>query len=53
MQRELEWLHADKGGLVRWLRLRPPFMPIVTFIYCLFGNRLHSQNVVRAPAYGR
>lgn len=40
MQRELEWLHADKGGLVRWLRLRPPLMPIVSFIYCLFGKRL-------------
>jgi glycosyltransferase involved in cell wall biosynthesis len=40
MRRELEWLHADKGGLVRWLRLRPPLMPIVTFIYCLFGKGL-------------
>jgi glycosyltransferase involved in cell wall biosynthesis len=40
MQRELEWLHAGKGGLVRWLRLRPPLMPIVTFIYCLFGKGL-------------
>src|SRR5262249_32650207 len=36
MQRELEWLHAGRGGLVRWLRLSPPLMPIVTFMYCLF-----------------
>ena len=40
MQRELEWLRVGKGGLVRWLRLRPPLMPIVTFIYCLFGKGL-------------
>ena len=38
MQRELE--HAGRGGLVRWLRLRPPLMPIVAFIYCLFGKGL-------------
>jgi glycosyltransferase involved in cell wall biosynthesis len=40
MRRELEWLHADRGGLVRWLRLTPPLMPIVVFIYCLFGKGL-------------
>jgi glycosyltransferase involved in cell wall biosynthesis len=40
MQRELERLPVDGAGLVRWLRLRPPLMPIVTFIYCLFGKGL-------------
>ncbi len=40
MQRELEWLHVDGGRLVRWLRLSPPLMPIVTFMYCLFGKGL-------------
>jgi glycosyltransferase involved in cell wall biosynthesis len=40
MQRELEWLRVDRAGLVRWLRLRPPLMPIVVFIYCLFGKGL-------------
>jgi glycosyltransferase involved in cell wall biosynthesis len=40
MQRELDYLHIDKGGLVRWLRLRPPLMPIAVFLYCLFGKGL-------------
>jgi glycosyltransferase involved in cell wall biosynthesis len=40
MQRELEWLNVGKRGLVHWLRLRPPLMPIVTLIYCLFGKGL-------------
>jgi glycosyltransferase involved in cell wall biosynthesis len=40
MQRELEWLRVGGAGLVRWLRLRPPLMPIVAFIYCLFGKGL-------------
>jgi glycosyltransferase involved in cell wall biosynthesis len=40
MQRELEWLHVGRAGLVRWLRLRPPLMPIAAFIYCLFGKGL-------------
>jgi len=40
MQRELEWLRVGDAGLVRWLRLRPPLMPIVAFIYCLFGKGL-------------
>jgi glycosyltransferase involved in cell wall biosynthesis len=40
MQRELEWLRVGRTGLVRWLRLRPPLMPIVAFIYCLFGKGL-------------
>ena len=40
MQRELEALHVGRGGLVRWLRLRPPLMPIVVLIYCLFVKGL-------------
>ena len=40
MQRELDYLHAAKGGFVRWLRLRPPLMPIAVFLYCLFGKGL-------------
>jgi glycosyltransferase involved in cell wall biosynthesis len=40
MQRELDRLHGTEGGLVRWLRLRPPLMPIVIFLYCLFGKGL-------------
>jgi glycosyltransferase involved in cell wall biosynthesis len=40
MQRELDYLHMNKGGFVRWLRLRPPLMPIAVFLYCLFGKGL-------------
>ena len=40
MQRELEALHVGRAGLVRWLRLRPPLMPIVVLIYCLFVKGL-------------
>jgi hypothetical protein len=40
MQRERDYLYEDKGGLVRWLRLRPPLMPIAVFLYCLFGKGL-------------
>jgi glycosyltransferase involved in cell wall biosynthesis len=40
MQRELDYLHMDKGGLFRWLRLRPPLMPIAIFFYCPFGKGL-------------
>lgn len=40
MQRELESMSRGKGGLVRWLRLRPPLMPIAVFLYCLFGKGL-------------
>jgi glycosyltransferase involved in cell wall biosynthesis len=40
MQRELDYLHMDKGGLVPWLRLKPPLMPIAVFFYCLFGKGL-------------
>jgi hypothetical protein len=40
MQREFHALHVHRGGLARWLRLRPPLMPIAVFIYCLFGKGL-------------
>jgi glycosyltransferase involved in cell wall biosynthesis len=40
MQRELDFLSTDKTGLARWLRLRPPLMPIAVFLYCLFGKGL-------------
>src|SRR5262249_23529791 len=40
MQRELEWFRGSRAGLVRWLRLRPPLMPIVALVYCLFGKGL-------------
>ena len=38
MQRELDYLRSNKGGLVRWLRRSPPLMPIAVFLYCLFGK---------------
>ena len=41
MQRESDWIReARGGGLVAWMRLRPPLMPIVTFIHALFGKGL-------------
>jgi glycosyltransferase involved in cell wall biosynthesis len=40
MQREHDCLVVDKAGLARWLRLRPPLMPIAVFLYCLFGKGL-------------
>jgi glycosyltransferase involved in cell wall biosynthesis len=40
MQRELEALRVGRAGLVRWLRLRPPLMPIIVLIYCLFVKGL-------------
>jgi glycosyltransferase involved in cell wall biosynthesis len=40
MERELDWLRVRKGGLVRWLRLTPPLMPIAVFLYCLVGKGL-------------
>ena len=57
MQRELEALHVGRAGLVRWLRLRPPLMPIIVLIYCLFVKGPHRQwprwNFLRFAAYGR
>jgi glycosyltransferase involved in cell wall biosynthesis len=40
LQLERDWIRVHKGGLVRWLRVRPPLMPIAVFLYCLFGKRL-------------
>jgi glycosyltransferase involved in cell wall biosynthesis len=40
MQRERDWIRVHKGGWVRWLRVRPPLMPIAVFLYCLFGKGL-------------
>jgi glycosyltransferase involved in cell wall biosynthesis len=40
MRLELKPLRLHKAGLVRWLRLRPPLMPIAVFLHCLFGKRL-------------
>jgi glycosyltransferase involved in cell wall biosynthesis len=40
MQRELDRLCACKHGLSRWMRLRPPLMPLAIFLYCLFAKGL-------------
>jgi hypothetical protein len=40
MERELDWLRGSDTGLRRWLRLRPPLMPIIVLLYCLFGKGL-------------
>lgn len=40
MRRELSWLQSRRSGLVRWLRLRPPLMPIAVFFYCLICKGL-------------
>jgi glycosyltransferase involved in cell wall biosynthesis len=43
MQRELDWMQTvqtRRSRLVHWLRLRPPFMPIAVFLYCLFARGL-------------
>jgi glycosyltransferase involved in cell wall biosynthesis len=40
MQREFDYLRVGNGGWVGWLRLRPPLMPILVFLYCLFGKGL-------------
>ena len=40
MQLEVDSMQLWKTGLVRWLRFRPPLMPIATFLYCLFGKGL-------------
>ncbi len=39
MQLEHESL-ARRRGLKTWLREHPPLMPIIVFLYCLFGKRL-------------
>jgi len=40
MRRELAYLRAGGSGLRAWLRLRPPLMPLVMFLYCLFVKGL-------------
>jgi glycosyltransferase involved in cell wall biosynthesis len=40
MERELQWLKIGGRGRARWLRLKPPLMPIAAFLYCLFGKGL-------------
>ena len=40
MQLEFEQLQVSDVGLSRWLRLRPPLMPIIAFIYCLLAKGL-------------
>jgi glycosyltransferase involved in cell wall biosynthesis len=40
MQRERDWIRVHNGGWARWLRVRPPWMPIAVFLYCLFGKGL-------------
>jgi glycosyltransferase involved in cell wall biosynthesis len=40
LQRERDWIRGHNGGLARWLRVRPPLMPIAVFLYCLFGKGL-------------
>jgi glycosyltransferase involved in cell wall biosynthesis len=39
-KRQLDMLHSGEKGVVRWLRVRPPLMPIGIFLYCLFGKGL-------------
>jgi glycosyltransferase involved in cell wall biosynthesis len=40
LQLEADWIRVHKRGLISWLRLRPPLMPIAVFLYCLFGKGL-------------
>jgi glycosyltransferase involved in cell wall biosynthesis len=40
MRRELPQLRAKNSGVLRWLRLTPPLMPLMTFFYCLFAKGL-------------
>jgi glycosyltransferase involved in cell wall biosynthesis len=40
MRRELKDIRAGRTGLARWLRARPPLMPIAVFLYCMFGKGL-------------
>jgi hypothetical protein len=56
LQREVAWTRVRKTGLVRWLRVRPPLMPIVVFLYCLFGKGVIFKwprgNILCTPAHG-
>jgi uncharacterized RDD family membrane protein YckC len=40
MQRESDWIRMSGEGLIAWLRRRPPLMPIIAFVYTLFGKGL-------------
>jgi glycosyltransferase involved in cell wall biosynthesis len=40
MRRELAKFPTCGAGLRGWLRRRPPLMPFVVFLYCLFGKGL-------------
>jgi glycosyltransferase involved in cell wall biosynthesis len=40
MKLEFGSLSDNSSGVVRWLRLRPPLMPIAVFLYCLFSKGL-------------
>ena len=40
MRRELAYLRAEASGSRAWLRLHPPLMPLLTFLYCLFVKGL-------------
>jgi glycosyltransferase involved in cell wall biosynthesis len=40
MKRELGFLRAEGSGVVSWLRLNPPLMPLIVFLYCLFVKGL-------------
>jgi glycosyltransferase involved in cell wall biosynthesis len=35
---QLEMLHTGERSVSGWLRMRPPLMPIILFLYCLFGK---------------
>jgi glycosyltransferase involved in cell wall biosynthesis len=39
-KRQLDWLRSGEKSVVRWLRERPPLMPIGIFLYCLFCKGL-------------
>jgi glycosyltransferase involved in cell wall biosynthesis len=38
--REFPYLTTNSSGLVSRIRLRPPFMPLLSFLYCLFFKGL-------------
>ena len=40
MERELQWMRGRRQSIVDRLRLRPPLMPILVFLYCLFVKGL-------------
>lgn len=40
MAKEVRQLEDANNSLVSWLRHHPPLMPILTFLYCLFGKGL-------------